>query len=277
MMNPLMKSFATQQRLNVLLHYITVWLKNNLSVTKPLALRTEWGQGWLCANGGESIYKSIQLGSKHPTWQFWVADKVWRWLISSSFQQLQWEGEKGWRQKTGMKETARLLLRKEKKEINSMYEPLTTNWHSSSVVLCLHVCFTIRHCGFVWIHQNRQENWEWDEDRGGKKEHFLRETQASGFCRAFPFFHFPLCNIISPLCPAFITLYPKPHTHTRTHHIPLPLSEAELGVGSKRQETDKIKAVSWFFNSQLLCCQAWRQPVKKENILLDVSLHSCCR
>lgn len=62
------------------------------------------------------------------------------------------------------------------------------------------------HCGFVWIHQNSQRYREWAKERRSKKQRFLRETPASAFCLAFSFFHLSLCNIICPLCPAFIPL-----------------------------------------------------------------------
>ena len=117
---------------------------------------------------------------------------------------------------------------------------------------------------------------------GERQRVFLERLQHQLSVSLLSFSHFSLCNIASPLCPVFIapTCSPPQHTPSQPPFLSLSqllLSEAELGVGSKRQETDKIKAVSGFFNSHLLYCQDRRQQVKTENFLLDVSLHSCCR
>lgn len=72
-----------------------------------------------------------------------------------------------------------------------------------------------------------------------------RETPATAFCLTFSSFHFSLCNIISPLCPAFIT------PPTFCLYVSLSASPLRSRVGSWEQKAGDRQDKSCFLILQL--------------------------
>lgn len=166
---------TTEAPVNVFLHCTTVWLNNNSSVTKPLETGIPYslkkGQEWLCANGSDANGSDAQ--SIHHAWQ----SNVWK-VIDLKFTPT--AKPRGGRRKGGRRARQKIERTEREREwdyswgrereISSMCEPLTTSWHSSSVVLCLHACFTI---GALWVCLNTSKQPEKQSERerdGGRKK-----------------------------------------------------------------------------------------------------------
>lgn len=195
-----------------------------------------------------------------------------RWLISSSLRQLKQEGVgETVRQKIERRERTRMQLGRRKKDKQHVW---ASNHQLTLFICCVVSVSPSTHCGFVWTHQNSQKKQS-ERERNSVFLERLQHQLSVSLSLSF----ISLCVISLPHS-VLILSFPLPSPTPLPYFLSLSqrlLSEAELGVGSKRQETDKIKAVSWFFSSHLLYCQERRQLVKTENFLLDVSLHSCCR
>lgn len=120
-------------------------------------------------------------------------------MIPSSLQQL---SPGGGQDKRLSRERARMQLGKRKQHVRASNHQLTL------FICCVVSARLFHHRSTVglseYIKTARERNRVRERQRERKKQRFLRETPASAFCLAFSFFHFSLCNIISPLCPAFI-------------------------------------------------------------------------
>lgn len=121
-------------------------------------LQTHTRRGFLTA-WGKKEWRSLDAKSIQPSWWFPAGDQMFRRWISVS-----WEGV---REREEREYNKRLWAKWEwggekERRIRSMCEPLTTNWHSSSVVFCLHACFTV---GALWVCLNTSKQPEKQSER----------------------------------------------------------------------------------------------------------------
>lgn len=197
--------------------------KNHSSRGNP-----EWGREQLCANGSEAQ-------STHHAWR----SNVWE-MTDLKFTPTATQGEEREEREQDRRLSGKRECNwgREKREISSMCEPLTTSWHSSSVVLCLHGCFTI---GALWVCLNTSKQPEKQRlgDRRREKEIFLERLRHQLSVSLSLSFIFCLCNIISPLCPAFIARLLHPTLPFFSLCLSLSVSSQmqswELGAKGRRQ------------------------------------------